>query len=53
MNRKLLIPIVALIALMVKEFTGTELGEQQIDIIVEGVLAIATLSGIFMTPKKK
>jgi uncharacterized membrane protein len=53
MNRKLLFPIVALVALMVKEFTGIELAEQQIDVIIEGILAIAVLSGVFMTPNKK
>lgn len=53
MNKALIIPVVALVALMVKQLSGVELQEEQIDIIVEGILAIATLSGIFMNPKKK
>ena len=52
MNRKLILPIVALIALSVKQIGGIELEQEQIDVIVEGILAIATLSGIFMNPKK-
>lgn len=53
MNRKLLLPIVALICLLSKELGGVEFDNQQIDILIEGILAIATLIGIFMNPKKK
>jgi hypothetical protein len=53
MNRKILLPVVALICLLTKELIGVEFDNAQIDILTEGVLAIATLTGIFMNPKKK
>ena len=53
MNRKILLPIAALICLLAKELGGVELDNQQVDVLIEGILAIATLVGIFMTPKKK
>jgi hypothetical protein len=53
MNRKLLLPIFALICLLGKELGGFELDNQQVDVLVEGILAIATATGLFMNPKKK
>ena len=53
MNRKLLLPIVALICLLAKELGGVELDNQQIDVLTEGILAVAILTGFWMNPKKK
>lgn len=53
MNRKLLLPIVALIALMVKEIGGIELSDAQINVLVEGILGVAAFIGLFMNPKKQ
>jgi uncharacterized membrane protein len=51
LNRKILIPAVALIALMVKEIGGIELSDAQINVIVEGILGVTAIVGIFMNPK--
>lgn len=53
MNKALIVPIVALIALSVKQIGGIEIGQEQLDIIVNGILAITTLAGIFMHPTNK
>lgn len=53
MNKKLLLPIVALIVLLSKELSGIEFNNQQIDILTEGILAITTAIGLFMNPKSK
>ncbi len=52
MNRKILFPTVALIALLVKQISGIELDNVQIDVIVEGILGVSAIVGIFMNPKK-
>lgn len=53
MNKQLLIPIIALIALMVKQFAGIELSAEEVDTIIEGVLALIIAIGFFTHPKKK
>lgn len=52
MNRKLLLPIVAFSCLLIKQFSGVEFNQEQIDVLIEGILAIATLTGFWMNPKK-
>lgn len=52
MNRKILLPFVSLIALLVKQVSGVELNNEQTDIIVEGILGVAAIIGIFMNPKR-
>lgn len=52
MNKALLIPIVALLALTVKHLFNVELSQSEMDTIVEGTLAVLTLVGMFMHPKK-
>ena len=51
MNRKLLLPIAALIALIAKEIGGIELSDAQINVLVEGILGVAAFIGLFMNPK--
>lgn len=51
MNKALLLPIVALLALTLKQIFNIELSESDTDTIVDGVLALCTLAGIFMQPK--
>ena len=51
MNRKLLIPIAAMVALLVKEIAGVELTNAQINVLVEGALGVAAFIGLFMNPK--
>lgn len=53
MNKKLLLPVVSLILLATKMYTGYEFTDQNVDQIVDGVLALITLFGHFMEPKKK
>jgi uncharacterized membrane protein len=53
MNKQLLIPIVALVVLMVKQFTGVEFTTEEVDIILQGVLGIIIAIGFFTNPKKK
>lgn len=53
MNKALLIPIIALLALIAKQAFGYELSQVEIDIVIEGVLSIVTLVGLFMNPKKE
>lgn len=52
MNRKILIPAVALIALLLKEVGDINLSDAQINVIVEGLLGVTAIVGIFMNPKK-
>jgi uncharacterized membrane protein len=52
-NKAIIIPIVALIALILKSAFGVELGTEAQDIIADGILGIITLVGIFLHPKKK
>ena len=52
-NKKLITPIVALIALLAKQVFGFELDNAGVDALTDGVLAIITLVGIFMHPTKK
>lgn len=52
MNKNLLVPIIALFGLTIKNVFHIELSQADIDIIVDGVLSIITLYGIFMHPKK-
>jgi uncharacterized membrane protein len=51
-NRNIIIPTVALLALVVKQISGVELDNVQIDIIVEGILGVAAIIGIFTNPKR-
>lgn len=52
MNKSLLIPIVALLALLIKLIFGYELATEAQDTIVNGVLGIVGLIGAFMHPRK-
>jgi uncharacterized membrane protein len=52
MNRKLLIPVFAVLALLLKEIGGIHLDDSQIDIMIEGILGVTAIVGIFMNPKK-
>jgi len=53
MNRTILIPVIALLALIIKEVSGVELDSLKIDIIIEGILGLVGIVGIFMNPKKE
>lgn len=52
MNKNLITPIVALIALLAKQVFGFELSNAAADALTDGILAIITLVGIFMSPTK-
>lgn len=52
-NRAIILPIVAGIALIVKIVTGVELSQEYQDILTDAVLAIVALAGIFIRPKKE
>lgn len=53
MNKALIYPIVALVALLVKLVFNIELRDEQVDVIIEGILSIAILTGFWMNPKKQ
>jgi uncharacterized membrane protein len=52
MNKQLLIPIVALTALVLKHTFNYEMPQAEMDTIADGILALVTLVGIFMKPNK-
>jgi uncharacterized membrane protein len=51
-NRAIILPIVAGIALIIKLLTGVELDQHAQDILADCVLALVTLIGVFIKPKK-
>ena len=53
LNKALIYPIIALVALLVKLLFNIELRDEEVDIIIEGILAVAIMVGIFTNPKKK
>lgn len=53
MNKTLIIPIVALFALVIKHSFGFEVPQEELDVIADGVLSITTMIGIFMHPVKQ
>jgi uncharacterized membrane protein len=53
LNRALIYPIIALVALLVKLVFNIELRDEQIDVIIEAILSIAILTGFWMNPKKQ
>jgi uncharacterized membrane protein len=53
MRKSIIYPIVALVALLIKLLFGIELRDEEVDAIIEGVLAIIITIGIFTNPKKK
>jgi uncharacterized membrane protein len=52
-NRAIILPIVAGIALIIKLVFGLELDQHQQDILADAILALVTLIGVFVHPKKK
>ncbi len=52
LNKALIYPIIALVALLVKLLFNIELRDEEVDIIIEGILAVAIMVGIFTNPKK-
>ncbi len=52
MNKALLAPIVALFLLILKQSLGIEFDDNTMNVITDGILALVTLIGIFMHPKK-
>jgi uncharacterized membrane protein len=53
MRKSTIYPIIALVALLIKLTFGIELRDEEVDVIIEGILAIAILVGIFSNPKRK
>lgn len=52
-NRNLIIPIAALIALYCKSVAGIDIPDDTANIITDAALSILALIGIFTNPKKK
>lgn len=52
-NRAIIVPIVAGIALILKLLFGLELDQHAQDVLADAVLALITLIGVFVHPKKK
>lgn len=53
MNKALIVPIIALFALVIKHAFGYTLPQEAIDVITDSVLSITTLIGILMHPVKQ
>lgn len=51
-NKQIIVPIVALVALILKTNFDVVLSDGDTDTIVNGLLAIVGLFGVFMQPKK-
>lgn len=51
-NKALLIPIITLVFFVLKRVFGIEFNSQEIDLIVEGIMALLVASGLAMKPKK-
>jgi uncharacterized membrane protein len=52
-NRAIILPIIAGIALIIKLIFGLEIDQHAQDVLADAVLAIVSVIGIFMQPKKK
>jgi uncharacterized membrane protein len=52
MNKMILIPIIALVLMTVQKVLGFEFSTEELQIINDGLLAIAVLIGILTNPKK-
>lgn len=52
-NRAIIVPIIAGIALIIKLLFGLEIDQHSQDVLADAVLAIISVVGIFMHPKKK
>jgi uncharacterized membrane protein len=52
-NRAIILPIIAGIALVIKLIFGLEIDQHAQDVLADAVLAIISVIGIFMQPKKK
>jgi hypothetical protein len=53
MNKQLILPIVAFAALAIKHATGYEMAQAEINTITDAALAVITIAGFFMAPRKK
>lgn len=51
-NKLLLVPIITMVALMLKLGAGYELPNAYVDVFADGILAVVTLIGQFMHPVK-
>lgn len=52
-NKALLLPLLAAIALFVKQVWGFPIEDEYIDLAAEVIMYIVMIVGIFMNPKKK
>lgn len=52
MNKALILPIVSLVAIVVKQITGYDFDDATINTITDAILSVIVLIGIFMHPKK-
>lgn len=52
MNKQLILPVIALFALIIKQTYGIELSDEILNQVTDGILALSILVGIFMNPKK-
>lgn len=53
MNKTIIAPIIALVLLLVKQLTGFEFTQPEIDVLTDGVLAVTALVGIIINHKKE
>ncbi len=52
MNKALILPIVTLLAMVVKQSTGFEFTDEMMNQITDGVMSIIICAGIFTHPNK-
>lgn len=53
MNKALILPILALVALFSQRLLNIEWTHEDLQVINDGILALTALIGIFMNPKKQ
>lgn len=53
MNRRIIVPLAALIAELLRSLLGIEIAEEHIEITISTILLIVAGVGIFMDPKRK
>lgn len=53
MNKALLVPVLALVMLFTQKIVGFEFSSEELQVVNDGILAVAVLIGILSDPKKK
>ncbi len=50
-NKALILPLVSLLCLLVKQFTGYQFDDKTVDVITDATVSVLVIVGMFMHPK--